>query len=230
MPSFWSYIGNEEYNVGCTGQTVYVYNKAGKELAKFKDIKYAYHPVISPDGDTLVVKSTEGWLAVYSLSELCLKKKFRFSKVDGAQDDNCCFSPDGKEFFNIERHVDSLKTALSVYDTADFSLKRRILQDNFDMVINHIECDAETQAYFLLGYFRDPVYGVADKFFVAKLRDDRLEDIAYIPSEQHWYYLGFLDLKDKGFTKKAKQWSECNDLDGIELKNHSLKELWDNTI
>ena len=31
MPQFWSYIGNDQFNIGCTGQTVYVYDKAGKE-------------------------------------------------------------------------------------------------------------------------------------------------------------------------------------------------------
>ena len=87
MPSFWSYIGNDRFNIGCTGQTVYVYDKAGKELARFKDLIYAYLPVISPRGDHFVVKTTDGRMAVYSLETLSLVKKFRYSKVDGAQDD-----------------------------------------------------------------------------------------------------------------------------------------------
>ena len=61
MPQFWSYIGNDQFNIGCTGQTVYVYDKAGKELARFKDLIYAYLPVLSPRGDSFVVKTTEGY-------------------------------------------------------------------------------------------------------------------------------------------------------------------------
>lgn len=38
MPQFWSCIGNDQFNIGCTGQTVYVYDKAGKELARFKEL------------------------------------------------------------------------------------------------------------------------------------------------------------------------------------------------
>jgi hypothetical protein len=41
MKRFWSYIENEQFAVGCTGQTVYVYDKSGTELARFKDLKYA---------------------------------------------------------------------------------------------------------------------------------------------------------------------------------------------
>lgn len=51
MPRFYSYISNGKYSVGCTGQTVYIYNTNGIELAKFKDLPYAYLSVISPQGD-----------------------------------------------------------------------------------------------------------------------------------------------------------------------------------
>ncbi len=109
MRNYWSLVGNGKYQVGCTGQTVYVLDNDGNEIAKFKDLIYAYTPVISPNGDIFVVKTTEGRLAVYSFSPPKLIKKFRFSKVDASQDDNFCFSPDGKELYNIERHVDSCK-------------------------------------------------------------------------------------------------------------------------
>ena len=36
---FWTFIGNDKYDIGLTGSTVYVYDKNGTELAKFrKDI------------------------------------------------------------------------------------------------------------------------------------------------------------------------------------------------
>ena len=103
MRSFWSYIKNDKYAVGCTGQTVYVYDNAGAELAKFRDIIYAYMPMFFPNQNKFLVKSTDGRLAVYSLDELRLIKKFRFSKVDCAQDDGFCFSRDGRYFYNLER-------------------------------------------------------------------------------------------------------------------------------
>ncbi len=122
MKPFVSLVGNGEYNIGCTGRTVYVFDKNGTQVAVFRDLPYAYDCAISPKGDVFVVKTTEGRLAVYSLDERRLLKKFRFSSVDEMQDDNFCFSPDGEEFYNIERHTDGCKTVLSVYDTKDFTL------------------------------------------------------------------------------------------------------------
>ena len=78
MKNFWSFTGNDKFNIGCTGSTVYIYDKNNKELAKFKDINYAYSSLISPDGDILTIKSTDGKLAIYSLETMSLIKKFRF--------------------------------------------------------------------------------------------------------------------------------------------------------
>jgi sugar lactone lactonase YvrE len=127
MKKFWGYVSNNDFSVGCTGQTVFLYDKDGNELGKFKDIIYGYTPMISPDGTLFIIKSTDGRLAVYSLETFSLIKKFRFSKVDGAQDDGFCFSPEGKFFINIERQKDDLHSAISVYDTTDFSLTKQIL-------------------------------------------------------------------------------------------------------
>ena len=95
---FWTFIGNDKYDIGLTGSTVYVYDKNGTELATFKDLTYAYNAVISPLGDIFVVKTTDGRMAIYSFEPLKLVKKFRFSKIDGGQDENMVFSPDGKYF------------------------------------------------------------------------------------------------------------------------------------
>ena len=50
MKKFWSYIENDKYGVGCTGQTVYLYDKNGTELKTFKDLPYAYKSAFSPFG------------------------------------------------------------------------------------------------------------------------------------------------------------------------------------
>ena len=229
MAGFWSLIDNEKYRVGCTGQTVYVYDTNGTELAKFKDLTYAYTAAFSPKGDIFVVKTTEGRLAVYSLETLCLIKKFRFSKVDGSQDDNFCFSSDGENFYNIERHMDSCKTALSIYRTKDFSLEKRLFETDNNPVLGTIEYDDMTDTFYILGFFRNQI-GCASKYFVAKLCDDALKDIEDIPQDEYTYYSGYKNLEFMGFTKKAKEWSslkyEGYDLSDIENIQHSLAELW----
>ena len=109
-------------------------------------------------------------LAVYSLETLSLIKKFRFSKVDGSQDDGFCFSPDGKFFINIERQKDSLHSAISFYNTTDFSLINQILLDE-DMMLYQIEFDEATHSYYVLGFMRN-VDRVFAHGFVAKLEND----------------------------------------------------------
>ena len=55
MKKFWGYASNNCYSVGCTGQTVYLFDKNGNEIKKFKDLIYGYTPMISPDGKIFVV-------------------------------------------------------------------------------------------------------------------------------------------------------------------------------
>ena len=182
MKNFKGYIETDQFKIGCTGQTIYIYDKDGGEVKKFKDLIYAYASAVSPLGDLLVVKSTEGRLAVYSLKTLSLIKKFRFSKVNYAQDDGFCFSPDGKYFINIERHIDDLHSAISVYDTRDFSLVSRHMLPE-DESVDCIECtDGE---YFVLGDSKEEV------FFIAKYKDNSIFDKVKIPYEEanflHWH-------------------------------------------
>ncbi len=130
MRKFWGYISNEEYAVGCTGQTVFVYDREGKELAKFKDIKYGCMAMFSPDGKLFVVKSTGAYFGVYLLDTLRLIYKVKFSDVDGSQDDGYCFSADGKYFYNIERQKKSFNGAISVYTTSDFKRAAMFLDED----------------------------------------------------------------------------------------------------
>ena len=226
MRRYWSLIGNETYHIGCTGQTVYLLDKDYAEITRFKDLPYAYASGISPRGDIFVIKTTEGRLAVYSFSPPALIKKFRYSKVDGSQDDNFCFSSDGKEFYNIERQVDSCKTALSVYDTSDFSLKRRILDKDYSRVLTGIEYDVETETVFLLFFLRNKI-GEASRFFVGKLNGDELDDVINISRNEHDFYQSYIHLKMEGFTDKAYQWSYFDiELEKLKNADHSLYKLW----
>lgn len=229
MKNFWSLISNGNFKVGCTGQTVYVYDSSDNEIAKFKDLIYAYNAAISPEGDIFIVKSAEGRMAVYSLDNLKLIKKFRYSKVDGCQDDGYCFSGDGKRFYNIEKHGDSLKTALSIYNTMDFTLEKRLFSDRTDMCLSYIEYSSEADAYFLIGFFRN-FDGIASKFFVARFYDDNVNDIKYVTYNEYKNYCAFNSLELMGFTRKAIEWSYFKyvDIELSEVKklNWSLEKLW----
>ncbi len=224
MRKFCSYISNGEYSVGTTGQTVYLYDKDGNELNKFKDIKYGYTPMFSPDGKSFVVKSTAGWLAVYSLETKSLVKKFRFSKFDAAQDGGFCFSPDSKLFINIENHGDDgLQWAISVYDTGDFSLLSRLmLLDN--MAVGYIEYDYETEEYYCMGC----ISGVPDSDFVAKYKNNAIVDVRnYI--EKDWFFnMAYMSLKMSGFTqKKYETWlNRGYELDELKSMDLTLAKLY----
>ena len=225
MKKFWGYASNEKFSVGCTGQTVYLYDKNGNEIGKFKDIMYGYTPMLSPDGILFIVKSTEGKLAVYSLETFSLIKKFRFSKVDGAQDDGFCFSPDGKLFFNIERQKDSLHSAISVYDTTDFSLVNQVLLSE-DMMLDHIEFDKTTNSYYVLGFMRDTTR-VIDHGFVATFEENQIKNITAIFEKEYNFYCSYKHLEMMGFTEKAYEFSymDCS-LDQLRSTSYTLANLY----
>ena len=225
VPSFWSYITNGKYYVGCTGQTVYVYDTSGNELARFKDIIYAYIPMFCPGQNMFVVKSTDGRLAVYSTDTMQLIKKFRFSKIDGSQDDGFCFSKDGKHFYNIERHIDSCTSCLSIYETSGFNRIKQLFLSEPSLELDHIEYDDDADKLFVLGFMRDET-GIYDYGFVAYLENDALSCITRIPKKKHDYVRAYKILELNGFTPKAKSiWSglpgyEWTNLAGSDLLEH----------
>ena len=225
MKKFWGYASNGRVSVGCTGQAVQFFDGIGNEIGKFKNITYGYIPIISPDGTLAVVKSTEGRLAIYSLETVSLIKKFRFSKVNGAQDDGFCFSPDGKLFLNVERQKDSLHSAISIYDTTDFSLANQVLLGE-DMVLDHIEFDETTKTYYVLGFIRDRD-GIYDYGFVAKFEDNQTKNIIAITDNEYDFYQSYKHLEIRGFTQKTHDWSELVDceLDKLKTMNHTIAKL-----
>lgn len=225
MKKFWGYVSNNKYSVGCTGQTVYLYDEDGNELAKFKDIIYGYTPMISPDGTLFVVKSADGRLAVYSLETLSFIKKFRFSKVDAVQNDGFCFSPDGKFFINIERQKDDLHSAISVYNTTDFSLANQVLLGE-DMMLDHIEFDKTTNTYYVLGFERAD-NGVISHGFVAKFEENQIKNITALSINEYNFYRSYKHLEIMGFSEKAYEWSYMNcALEKLKSLNYTLANLY----
>jgi len=226
MPNFWSYITGDTYAVGCTGQTVYVYDASGKELARFKDIIYAYTPMFCPGQSMFVVKSTDGRLAVYSLDQMRLIKKFRYSKTDAGQDDGLCFSKDGKYFYNIERHIPGYNSCLSIYETSGFHRVQQLFLSEPALELDHIECDADSGGLYVLGFMRDET-GVFDYGFAAALESNQLTSITRIDFDRYLYIQGYKKLEIMGFTPKAKKWSilSYRGYDLEQLEHMKLSDL-----
>ena len=224
MRKFETYITNGEYSVGCTGQTVYLFDKNDTELAKFRDLKYVYHAVFSPKGDVFIARSNEGRLAVYHLAERRLILKFRYAKGkdrEGPQDANGCFSPDGERFYIIVYRAD-LCSSLLVYRTSDFSLEKRLF-DGDNMVFRFIEYDTETERYYLLGYIRNTPDG-NNTYFVGRLDGDSLADIAHISQNEYNFYCEYKEFEATGFRSKSA-FEIFYNIDDLMNHNHTLAKL-----
>lgn len=238
MRKFTCFISNGNYSVGCSGQTVWVYDAGGALLAKFRDLIYAYDAAFSPKGDIFVVKTTDGRLGVYGLEPPRLIKKFRFSKVDYSQDDNFCFSPDGERLYNIERQESSLHSVLSVYRTDDFSLEKRYAWYDTGIEVTCVECDSAADCCYLTGCIRDKS-GVCRQCFVARLADDVLADFKLVPDHMYNIYNAYKRLESRGFTEQEVERSilsmesyqqqmaeEHCTLEELRGRKASLAELW----
>lgn len=196
MRSFWTYIQNDQFAVGTTGQTVYVYDRAGNELAKFKDMKYAYDAMFCPTKPLLMVKSTDVWFGFYSLETMTLLKRLRVRKPNNQpQDHGFCFSLDGERFYNSEYQEDQT-SQLVVYETETFTeVARYFEKDRY--VIDHIEYDLASEAYYILGFDRARK---GDCCFVMKFTDDgKVDDRSishklydHLQTQKSWERSGFV--------------------------------------
>lgn len=202
MRRFWSFYQNEPYQVGCSGRTVYIYDKAGNELAKFRDIPYAYTAAFMPGKNIIAVKSTEGRLGFYDLDSLCLLKRITITRI-GAQDEGFCFSPDGSFFYNIEKPITSLRTQLGVYETNTFTKVSTLFAEDVRTVLRHLEFDEKTGTCYLLGYVRNDM-GVRDRDFIAifNTESQTLQDIHFISQKQYDYLAIYKHWELSGFTEK----------------------------
>lgn len=223
MKNFWGYYENENYAVGCTGGSVYVYNRDGEELARFRDLTYAYTAKFMPGTNIIVVKTTEGHLAVYNLEQLQLVKKI-FITGTGAQDDGFAFSPEGNWLYNIERPVVSTRTRLAKYDTKHFEVNEIWFEDDEDMVLTDIEFDAQTNACYLLGFMRDDE-GVFDYGYVGEFTEGDIVNRKRLTEETYTYARDDKSWQAGGFTQKSLEWSSLKRGKTVPV---SLQELWKN--
>ena len=218
----FSLIANDQYQIACNGQTVYVLDSAGHELARFKDMTYAYYPALHPKGDTAAVFSNNGIMAVYSLSELRLIAKFRASAVKDTQTDRIpCFSPDGQYLYHIEgRKGDRFNSRLSIYSTADYQPVRRLFEQGQKMVFDHMEFDQETGVLFLMGFYRQEN---DNDYFVARLIGQSLQDVRSLDYRTYDFYRSAIQLKRLGFTEYAYKWSTFTTMPKVKS---DLERVW----
>lgn len=239
---FVSLITNDQYQIGCTGQTMVLLDASGKELAKFRDMPYAYYTAFHPSDEIAAVFSNTGIMAIYSLSERRLITKFRVSAVKDTQTDRVpCFSPDGNYLYHIEgRKGDGLNSRLSVYSTADYQPVLRLFEKEPRNVFDCMEFDRDTAALFLFGYFRK---ANGNDYFVAQLVDQSLQNVKLLDRGTYEFYQSAMHIKQAGFTQEAFQWSSFvpntpadprafnrkYTLDDLKRMNPSLSKLWKET-
>ena len=228
MKKYQGYAQNEKFKVGLNGKTIYIFDNGENELARFQDASYIYRGKFIPNTNTLVVKSTSGWLLFYDLDSLALIKKIRFSNI-GSQDGNFAITQDGKYLYNIEAPNYSTKTQLTKYDLGSLKPLVTSFHNSENIVLNYIEISNET--IFLLGFMRSDK-GVIDYGFIGQyeeigekciLRDGkRIADVVY---EKIARYKG---CEDYGFTQKALK---LRGLEKIEdLKPFTLSEVYQDII
>ena len=218
MRKFWGFYDNGTYQVGCNGQTMYLYDAENRELAKFKDIKYAYCGAFKPNSNLFVLRSTDGRIAVYDCDERKLLHKFRFSYVDSAQDDGFCFSPDGRYFINIERIGSSTQTRISIYETDTFSPVKRLFENNVQLVFSSIEYRSLENQYFVLFFMRGND-GTYNQGYVGALKEDAIVDKQPLSSKAYDFIQSYKSLQLLGFTEKSMEWS------ALHYRGYSNEEI-----
>ena len=224
MRKFWTFLDNGTYRVGCNGGTLYIYDQNNRELAKFKDIRYAYTGAFHPSKNIFALKSTEGALAFYDLDRMCLLKKNVYTRL-GAQDEGFAFTPDGRYFLNIEKPVLSCRTELTIYETETFEVVKRMFRGEETIVLENLEFSGTSPDCFVLGFLRgeDGVFAVR---FIAKLQEDSLTDLRMLPEDLYDYTLWYKRWERSGYAEKELEWSHPALKGAAERPHVTLESIW----
>lgn len=133
------------------------------------------------------------------------------------------FPPDGSFFINIERHIDSLHNAITVYHSKDFLIASQLMLDD-NVNVCDIEYDSKTENYYVLG-FRSGME--SNGYFVGKYRNNAITDTVEISESVFDFHRIYLRLKRMGFTDKAYEWSYCDcELEKLKNQNTTLSNLY----
>lgn len=216
MKKYQGYAQNEKFKVGLNGKTVYIFDNDENELARFQDAPYVYRGKFIPNTNTLVVKSTAGWLLFYDLDNLVLIKKIRFSNI-GSQDKNFAITQDGKYLYNIEAPNDSIRTQLTKYDLETLKPLITSFHNSETIFLQYVEISDET--VFLFGFMRDDK-GIKDYGFISQYKEigekcilregKRIADVFY---EKIMQYKG---CEDFGFTQKTLGYHNLEKIEDLE--------------
>ena len=223
MKKYTTYINNSRFAVGTTGRAVQVFGEAGKKIAEFRDLTYAYNAAFTPSGDKLIVKSTDGMLALYSLNELQLIKKIRFGSAP--QDGGFCFSRDGTYFLNVAMHEKPRRYEIKAYNPDDLT-EVGTMYFSEDVGVFDIECGKDGE-YFVLGN--------GSEAFVGIIKDGVLAEKYDLTFEQSTLYIDALRLRRAGYTEECYKstfaatgiFPGSLTLDGFAKADLTLKKLFE---
>lgn len=228
MKKYQGYAQNEKFKVGLNGKTVYIFDNDENELARFQDAPYMYRGKFIPNTNTLVVKSTAGWLLFYDLDNLVLIKKIRFSNI-GSQTKNFAITQDGKYLYNIESPNYSTRTQLTKYDLGTLKPVITSFHNSETIFLEYVEISNET--VFLFGFMRNDK-GIKDYGFIGQykeigekciLRDGkRIADAVYEKISQ------YKDCEDFGFTQKSLEYSGLEKIE--DLEPYTLSRVYQDII
>ena len=196
---------NDSFIVGFNGATIYVYDKGGKELAKFKDAPYCYRGCFRTGTNILAAKSTAGYLCFYDLDRLTLIKRVTVTTL-GAQDEGFAFSPDGRYFINIEKPKVSYRTQIGVYETETFTRVRDYFSGDRKMLLDHIEYD--NGEWYLLGFMRSDTEGAGYAYGFVGVWDfesGRLTAMKRMDVKRCEALCWQKDWEEHGFTEKCRE-------------------------
>lgn len=228
MKKYQGYAQNEKFKVGLNGKTVYIFDNDENELARFQDAPYMYRGKFIPNTNTLVVKSTAGWLLFYDLDSLALIKKIRFSNI-GSQDGNFAITQDGKYLYNIESPNCSTRTQLTKYDLGTLKPLITSFHNSETIFLKCVEISNET--IFLFGFMRNDK-GIKDYGFIGQYKEigekwmlqdgKRIADVIYDKISR---YKG---CEDFGFTQKSLEYRSLEKIE--DLEPFTLSGVYQNII
>ncbi len=228
MRSFWSFVVRDQYSIGCTGQSVYVYEN-GCEVFRLSGFQYTYKSCISPNLDFFALKSNIGIMYVYSLKDFKLVKKVRFMKTDSTQDCMFTFSLTGDELISVD-HYEGVHHCITHYTVPTLEIKTRYFHDSDVIEPCAIEPTCDNDLMYALMQERN-MDGIVDKHSVALIKNGKIEKNILITQNEFELYSGFKELQAKGFTEKSKEWSLLKyrgyDLSDIEDQDYSISKLFD---
>lgn len=228
MKKYQGYAQNEKFKVGLNGKTVYIFDNDENELARFQDAPYMYRGKFIPNTNTLVVKSTAGWLLFYDLDNLVLIKKIRFSNI-GSQTKNFAITQDGKYLYNVESPNYSTRTQLTKYDLGTLKPVITSFHNSETIFLKYVEISNETT--FLFGFMRDDK-GIKDYGFISQYKEigekcmlqdgKRIADAVYEKISQ------YKDCEDFGFTQKSLEYSGLEKIE--DLEPYTLSRVYQDII